>query len=392
MFARIKKLTTLLFAGLVAVAPTAVADDYKWSTHQSSTGIFDISVPSEMETSINKLRLDEQRVASSSTLISIHDQRRYKGTFKSYLVRLDQTIGPALTHEQIELLLNTDLKDYLFRYDGMNPVVKNSELKFFNNKPGAEILVQYQDPELGVQNTRARIVYTDASRIELSLTGDSHILYGFKADKFFESLAVNEGLTRDQGKLSVDWKTHISPLGIFSVSLPPVTDPFVPEAPKMTKTQKTDLISQTFLDPVWGQKIFYRVHGYKFDRSLSQKNFQKVIFEHHINKFKPPPGNIKFKKTPEAGYNVIEAEFPITPPAKASYANYVRLRILHSGRHLVVQEIICSKNFMASPLIGNLLGNLVFDPGMAKTAPAPPADQPAETKAAPQETPATANP
>ncbi|HBR69850.1 MAG TPA: hypothetical protein DEA55_10800 [Rhodospirillaceae bacterium] len=388
MFTRIKKLTALLFAGVVAIAPTAIADDYKWTTYQSNTGIFEIMVPSEMEATNNKLRIDEQRVASSSTLISMHDQRRYKGTFKSYLVRLDQSIGPPLTHEQIELLLNTDLKDYLIRYEEMNPVVKNSELKFFNNKPGAEILVQYQDPELGTQNTRARILYTDASRLEMSLTGDPHILHGFKADKFFESMVVNEGLSYDPGKLNVDWKTHISPLGIFSVSLPPVIDPFVPEAPKITKTQKTDLISQTFLDPVWGQKIFYRVHGYKFDRNLSQKNLQKVIFEQHINKFRPPPGNIKFQKTKEADYDVIEAEFPITPPSKAVYATHARLRIIHSGRHLVVQEIICSKNFMSATLIGNLLGNLVFDPGMAKTAPAPLASQPADTKNAPQEAPA----
>lgn len=388
MFTRIKNLTALFFAGLVAAAPTAIADDYKWSMYQSNTGIFELLVPSEMEATNNKIRMDEQRVASSSTLISMHDQRRYKGTFKSYLVRLDQTIGPPLTHEQIELLLNTDLKDYLIRYEGMNPVVKNSELKFFNNKPGAEMVVQYLDPELGNQNTRVRILYTDASRIEMSLTGDTHILHGFKADKFFENLSVNEGLTYDQGKLSVDWKTHISPLDIYSVSLPPVIDPFVPEAPKITKTQKTDMISQIFLDPVWGQKIFYRVHGYKFDRPLTQKNLQKVIFEQHINKFRPPPGTIKFKKTSESDHDVIEAEFPISPPAKAVYATHARLRIIHSGRHLVVQEIICSKNFMASPLISNLVGNLVFDPGMTKTAPAPLADQPADTKIAPQEAPA----
>ncbi|GJL84306.1 MAG: hypothetical protein DHS20C02_00810 [Micavibrio sp.] len=380
-----KILALVIIAGLSMGVSIANADDIKWILYKSDTGIFDVRAANKFDTKTSSFRIDDERIANSSTAISVVDQRRFKDTFKSYLIKIDQTIGPALTYDQIETFLNYEIQNYTNRYIDMNAVIKNKELKYFNGKPGAELQISYEDPDMGARSTRVRILYTDATRVEQSLTGDEHILYGYQAKKFFKTLLIRDGLSYTEGKLGGDWGTHTSPMGLFTVFLPHPAPPYVMKEPRIKAASKnSELISQTFYDPVWGHKIFYRVHGYKFNQELSMANVKKVLFDKHVSKYKRDSSTFQFTKTPTENHMILETEMNINPPSKALHANFARLRVFFAKNYMVVQEIISTKPLATSTLIDKTMNLIEFHPDKVNEV-SQKSQNPSESQTKPQE-------
>ncbi len=360
---------------------TTNADGGQWDYYVSDTGIFEVQTPMEFETETINFRLDNERVVHSSTAISMADQRRFKNAFKSHLIQFDQTIGPALTDDQIEIFLSYDVKNYTKRYDGMNAVLKKKELKFIRGFPGAELHISYEDPEIGVQNVRARIIYTDVTRLEQSLTGNQYIMYDYKADKFFETLDVEEGLHYSVGKIDEGWGHYTSPLGIFSVSIPRATPPYVAKDPKITHSEKKELISQTIHDPIWGHNIFYRVYGYQFDQPLTAASVQNILTKNHISKYKKGKSSISYEKTSTDTHHIVETQMSIQAPQKAPYASYAHLRVFFIDNYMIVQEVISSKELVKSALANSLMSFVEFHPDKAAKKLQPPENEKPEKEA-----------
>ena len=374
-----------LLALFVLLPSVALAEG--WTTYKSDTGAFTTLFPSDKKISRAFVRLEDANAAFSEEMSAVLDQRPYRNTVKRYVLKLDQTIGPALTKEEIEVLLDNEVETYKQYYAPMGGVLNDLKKGNFAGYPGREIYISYNDPEFGPQGIRAVFALTDVSKVAQIIMGSDDTIYAYKTKDYFASLGLWRGLSKvADGKFATGWKPYTVPSQIFTVDLPPVNPPFVLSDPKLAVKGRSEIITDIFSDPVRQQKIFYTVTSHKFTAPLTFKDAEQVILSEHLNKYKISMRGLQFARNPDGKVPVITLESAIVPPNDRPYANYVRLRAYFYGPYMIVQEMVGSATLVRSEFINYTMAQIEFHPQKAAGPAAPPIEPAAELEPKPATT------
>lgn len=331
--------------------------------YASPSGIFQVLFPDPPASKITTFRISEKALAGTEETNAFKTQKPFRNQSKNAIVKFKQTLGPALNRGEIASFLDREIELYrtLYTVPGarIDSVKKTSHAGF----PAAEIRASYSVPGLdGPQSMAAYVLFTDSTQIEQIVMGPESIMDTYKTKEFFESLRVEDGLQKKPGRFELEWKTLITPSGLFSVILPPKTEPFVPYDPLTQYDSGKEIIGSVFYDPLWNQQIFYNAYGYVTNDILTFHGAQEWVIENHLPRYNHGGQLPRFTRTEIEGAPALTSEFPVTPPKKYPYANYVRLRIRFAKNTLLLEEIFGARRLAESAFLNNVIGLTKFHP------------------------------
>ena len=346
---------------LIAIPLVKAQTADELTPYASETGVFQVKIPADHKTAITRMDTKNGTSVYSGETIATIDQRPFKNAVKSFIVKFDQTIGPGLNEKEKETLIRRELDLYENHYASMNSIVQEkTESKRGDTKTG-DIYITFEDPKLGLQGVKARVLFSDATRIQQIITGPDHIMRSVKSKEFFESLFLEYGLPANPADMEETWQAHPSPLGIFTARLPPVAKPYVFEDPAIKNTDTSEILGFTVTDPVRAEKLFYRVYGYKFDDKPSFAEAEQTLLVRHIAQYLKIPEGLEIRKSFNAqNVPLIETQYDIPGLKNYPFAKTVKLRCLFLGNVMMVQELIGSHALVDSDFAGSLFAQTEF--------------------------------
>jgi hypothetical protein len=370
----------LCLTGLLGVmARPAIATEDGWILFKSPSGLFESVLPEEnLKDDMISMRMNQHVLVFFGNTTSLIDQRPYKDEIKTHTISVKQTLGTPFTPEERGTLIRQELDIFTDHYKAKKgKVIEIKDDIWQSGFPGGEVYMDYQDPEFGLQYVRARIFVTDVSKMMQVLTAPGSAMNTYKTRDYFNLFVMHEGYAFEQGKMIDSWKNYNSPLGIFSVSLPPKAFPYVPEDAKVENGKTAERIFIRFFDPIWNENIIYNVHGYVLDRDLSYDNVVELLQQRHVLKHRFTGDKVQFRRLMNGKIPVVEVEYKMTPPEGYEYVTNVRLRAQFYKNYVMVNEVMASNRLLNSPLINVLMLQGNFHPQMAKKGGAAPSTTPA---------------
>lgn len=358
---QLKRIAPLLIL-FITLALGASVYAQEWHAYSSKSSLFTLRIPNNVVEEPRGLRIGPNRIAQVGQAISTIDERPYKDTIKNYIVKYEQTIGPQLTDDEIAELLVRELDVFTEYYKKLEGVQKHrEELTYQNGIPASELYISYQDPTLGPQSIRLRVLYPRSGKILHIATGPEKTMDSFQTQKYFESMTAKEGYKRRPIPIREEWKPVDTPLGIFTAYLPEVMDPYVPGPAKVSSSDTVDRLSIRFYDPIWKNVIFYRVYGYQLKGNLNYLTAEKAVKKYHILRHRLKADNIdivQFKS--KKNIPGVRAEYSITPPENFPFVNWVKLRAEFFNDRLIVHEVMSSQRFAQSKFMDFVIENVDF--------------------------------
>ncbi|MGB4107146.1 MAG: hypothetical protein WBK55_05050 [Alphaproteobacteria bacterium] len=364
-----RPLLGLLAISLLAIPAVAMAKD--WLIFQSPSGVYEARFPEGFKSSSARFLINDNRAVHAEETTAIVDQRPYKNTLKSYIIKFDQTFGPELNANNVSQLLSEEFRNYIDFYEPMGGVLVNQNMEGYNGHWGGEIQISYKDPEYGEQSLRARILYGNDTRLQQIVIGTKDLMDSYATRDFMQSLIFDPGVSIVKGLVREQWLTMESPTGMFTMLYPGEKAPPYFTAPPISNwDKKTEVVVAVYHDPVRNENVYFKVYGYQFDNDLDFAAVQEILTKRHINKYRQATKGIRFNKGISSGnekkgmlkFPFMETTFPINPPKDHPYISTVRLRSFFSGKNLMVMETMTSDPLFASTLVDNLMGFVNFQP------------------------------
>ena len=376
IFTRAILLTTALILAFPAYAEN-------WKIHQSDSELFQVRFPDNVKENLIELRIDNKNVVQAGQAVSTIDQRPLKNAVKSYIVKYEQTFAEELTDAEISELLADELDYYASHFSSLKGIQrKRKDVLFQNAIPGGELYIEYQDPTMGEQFLRARILFTRTAKIQHVISGPENVMDSLQSRKYFESIYAKEGYKRKPGTIKEDWEGVESPLGIFTAYLPQPVEPYVPKPHTVKNSNSIERISIQFYDPVWKERLYYNVYGYRLNKKLSEFDARTIMKNKHILRHRFSYDKVKFESMANKGFPVVQSEYGLKSSKEYPASTWVKLRAHYSGNHLLVHEVIGTPRHVRSSFMDNIIRSVEFHPERAKAPETPPAKaQPAEEPA-----------
>lgn len=394
-----EKITRVLFAAAVAaaLASPAFAQGVWWDKYVSPTNLYRALLPNENKSRISYLATRDFAQLSSEEITAVIDQRPYKNAQKTFIIKVDQTLGPGMSEKEMNYLLDKATASYEDYYTAaMNGTVldKQSLSKgTFSTTTvilGRDLYMSYQDPEWGKQTIKVSILLSPSTKFEQIAIGPEGTVTSPQGKMFFENFIFESGMTVTQNKMKDVWSAKESPLHIFTYYEPEIAPPYLPEKPSVKSGKSFETVSFAFKDPVRDQTLLYNIYAYKTGGARTAPEIKRFLMDKFVLKRRSKGNSIPFKDSPpKATPPTISASYRINGTVEFPYFNTSLLKATYGKDFFVVQEILGSKKLAESDFAKNLLDLLVFHP--EKYAPSQSA-APQAIKPAPTPAPASAPP
>ena len=348
----------ILCAGLFV--PTAVYSQIGFIAFKSETGLFKLRFPKKHEAKTNRIRVGVEVAAESGELIAMIDQRPFKDAVKNYVLKYDQTIGTPLSKKERIAIRDKEMAAYEDFYLALNGVVKDKQKEEDGDNASGRLYITYEDPHLGLQSIRSEIKINSTTKFQQILTGPDHIMYSLESKNYFDHLETKTGQITISADFKNDWTRHTSPLALFSYYLPAPDDVYMAKEPYTEHTDRSELVTFSFYDPIWKQKVFHRIFGYQFGTNLTFQAAKEVIFKRHSSRYfdKPTPMTFKTGQS-DSGTPMVALTTPVTPPKDFPYLNTLRVRALFAGTYMLVHEIAGPEKLVMSNFTDRMINNFV---------------------------------
>ncbi|MGB4057095.1 MAG: hypothetical protein WBK77_03320 [Alphaproteobacteria bacterium] len=368
-----QRLLGFLSFALTATFPVALFAEQSWTIYYSHNGSFNLRLPANTTTKIHQLLIADNTAVRLEEVSGVVDFRPYKNITNSYLVKLDYTIGPAVSQEEAEALINKEFKNLADYYIAQGGVIQRQENRKYYSYPGGEILFLFNTKDKGIQGTLIRIVYTESLRFHLVVNGNESAMSSYATNDFLDSFNFSDGIPMVEDTFKKTWKKLESPSGIFSVSYPVrKAPPYYSNEPVSTwdDKQKTESVKTFFYDPVRGEKIFFNVYGYQLGANMTFDGARDILIKKHIMNYRKSASDIKFTKgvgnesgaTGTRDFPFISATLRIKQPAGYPYLHYMKLNAFFAENKLIVLETLASSKMLDSHLEENFNNQIAFHP------------------------------
>ena len=332
-----------------------------WKEFVSGTKLYTVKMPNEPTETIQPFRVGFDRLLQSANTTSLIEGEEPQ----SYSVVVDQTLGPKLENDDKNLLVTRMLDRYERYYKQQGGMLRDRNDVASNDFYMGEITLSYVDPKTqDKQDVRARVTITDNSAFQQIAIGPDGSAFSMQNKEFFDSFhALKSSRTEDPGEK--EWREIESPFQMFKLEVPPVQPPYVMDAPSIEHGDKIEVIAQVFTDPVWQQKLLYKVYGYRFETNLTTQNVQQVMAKNHIRKHGRDPYQLQFGQSFPGGTPSLEVTYQIRPPEGYPSIDTVRLRAMYLDNTMVVQEVMGPQTLVQSEFMRNTYDLIDFSPKQA---------------------------
>jgi len=363
----IKRLLSFFIAfALVSFFAYNVSHASEWLQYESKSKLFEAYVPGNVDEKVGKLRISKDVVLLSSDLSGFVDQRPYRNSVNNYVIKLNQTFGPAISFESKKQIMQRDLDLYERLYEDMGVVVLDRAMTGGKDELKGHIMLQYSDAELGEQYLKSLITLSNTTRIEQLYTGSERDLEALNTRQFFDSFDFTDGLVIEGGDLNDAWLSYESPFSLFTIKIPGVANSYVPKAPSIESSGDREHLGVVFTDPVWAQSIFYNVRGYRMNEEMSFKTVEEILVKDYLEKHgRGRVSGIELRKSFVGDIPFIQARYPIRRPKAHPYVNYAQIRALFLGNYVVVQEVLGAKPLVQTAFVKNFFDFIEFTPKKA---------------------------
>lgn len=330
--------------------------------YQSPSGVYEVFFPRDYDTTNTSLRIGPNSRVFTENTNTFKNQNPFKNHRKTTSVRFEQSIGLAITEDEAKELLEKEITAYEAFYAESGAEILSIERTRHRRFPTATIQAIQDVPGLsGKQGIRTRIFVNSSTKLFQEMFGPANIMHSFKNDVFFNTIRVKDGFARISGEQRHEWETLEAPSGLFSASLPPKTEPYVPFAPLTNYEENMEVIGTILFDPIWRHRYFYNIYGYHMEEPLTFQSVEKWLNEGHLARYRvdryPELTRVAINTNPS-----FVTEFEVIPPAKHPYANYVRLFIQFSGDKILVEELFGPHRLIKAPLADYIRAGTQFHP------------------------------
>lgn len=361
-FKTVSRILVFSLALSTGVFLPALAED-GWKYHQSKTTLFQMKLPIAPEEESASLRISPVHIVQSSEMIANIDQRPYKNAVKRYTGKVAQSFGPELTIKQRQQILNRALNRYQAEHEALGGVLRDRKID--PRGVGGEVFLSYEDQELGVQSVKAHVIVTESGQYDQILSVPDTIIDSAKSREFLESFMVEEDLTYSPGSMNDEWKKMESPFKAFTIKAPPVAHPYFPAPPTTQHSDKQEVVSLVFFDPLREEKLYYNVYGYRFDADMTFARATQVLMEKHVKRHNREPSSVKLHREFVDDRPALRTTYSVQSPKGFEYLNLVELRAVFIGNYMVVQEIMGSQALVNSLFIQQAADLFEFTPEKA---------------------------
>lgn len=351
---------------LIGLSSAALANKVTWEFHKSITGAFDVRFPAKYKMKSIPLRIDEKTVLfRNEILANVGEGPDGKENMKVFLVKVDQSLASRLRSKDITKLLEID--SFRYKKSAQNAggqVVTNTPVNADGFK-GRELYITYGSND-NKQGIRVKIMYTDVSRVEMVLTGPASSMYAFKSNDFFNSLKLYDGPGKIDGQLGENWVDYESPLGLFTLRLPPEQNSFVSGAPKFIHESKKERGRFVFIDPLLEYKTFFNFYGYKIDEQMNFDKVKALLLSAHISqyadKIRMDDLKIDTKTSEDGSHGIVSTLVRMRPLEKYPYINTILIQAVFNDQGVVVLEFLGSHIHVDTPLSRTVFSLVKFHP------------------------------
>lgn len=351
---------------LTGLSGLALAQKVTWEFHKSLTGAFDVRFPSKYKMKSIPLRIDEKSVLFRTEIVATGGEGPDgKANQKVYLVKVDQSMATRLKKKDITKLLEVDAYKYKKSAQNSGGEVVSSEPIKFEGFVGREMYVTYGDGD-NKQGVRVKIMYTDVSRIEMVLTGPASSMYAFKSNDFFNSLKVYDGPGKVDGTPGENWQDFESPLGLFTLRLPPPDNSFTAGPPKFAHDGKKEKGRFAFVDPILKYKTFFNFYGYKINEKMNFDKVKTFLLTAHVaqyaDKIRLEDLKIDTETAPDGSHGKVTTLVRMRPLERYPYINTILIQALFNDNGIVVLEFMGANTHVETPLGKNVFSLVKFHP------------------------------
>lgn len=361
-------LTLLLTILILPNASHAQGDVSFFEEYNHESRLFRLLMPRGHSTSDQLFRLDDKTIIYASDVF-----REVQGVENSpnslYRVRLEQSIAGPFDSRELPGLVAQESQRIMELYGERSPILHEENKGTYNQQPGTEFVIRYIDPDHGELGLRARIIYSDFSRLEITYNGPKALLYSDRVNQFFESARLFDDRVRSEKPLTQAWQAVSPPSNAYQTRLPRIVESYHPFETIVRQNPRVTLVNTRFIDPVRKTQFFYSIYDYRFKVDISQTDADKIIFDRHLKQHGIPAWRNRFKTVERGSDTYREARHEITAPQGYPYINTLLLRYRTGGPHLVVQEFLGQdKALDNSPLVPALMEVMDFTPDAARVS------------------------
>lgn len=378
IFSSLKSKELILLASLTALVPAVAIAAADWGNFVSESKTFSVRLPEDHTSTRHQFFLGDDAAVNSEEVSSLIDQRPYKNTIKSYAIKLDQTIGPALTKESVAQLLDQEYNRYEEYYKTLDGEVLSQAPNNAAGMFGGEIYIAYKDPKLGPQRLRAQILFSETTKVQMIVAGSDDVMNSFQTRDFIESIVIRDGLESVKNTLSEKWVPMESPTGMFTIKHPPEpVPPYYPLKPTVKTADKVEMVGLVFNDPVRNESIFFNVYGYSFNTDLAYENVQEVLLKNHIKKYRTGTNGVRYGKGLDQNQKLafLEATFAINPPKNFPFLQNMKLKAYFDGKNMIVEELMTSNDLFNASFTRSLMDLVTFHPNKMHAPVVPAAEE-----------------
>jgi hypothetical protein len=360
----------LLGAAVFSLSQAMAADD-EWVFYESPSGTFKTHMLSEHTDRLNTFIIGDKAAVNSQEIASKPDKNIIDGSLQSYIVKFDQTIGPALNDTTISDIVRKEFKLYEDFYKNYKGIVNERTMDGTLGHFGGFLRISFEDPQKGPQTARIRILVSGSTKLTQIAVGPLDSLSSLRTRKYFNDFQFADGISVPKMKIRETWKSLQSPLGIFTIYTPPnVAAPYFPNPPGVKNSDKAEVISHVFKDPLREETLGYNVYGYIIETGINDMVAKSFVLKNHINKLKPLTNKIKFLPVKNGrSPTLTEVTFQIAGISPNASPRQVVIQFDFKNSKLIVQELIGSEALTGSPFAKTLLNLVDFSsPENAPTA------------------------
>lgn len=360
----------LLLAVFLSVAYAAVAKSKKeavrWEYHKSISGAFDARFLSNYKIKSSPLRIDDKVVLFRVEIFAeIEDEDNPKAPSRNYSIKVDQTLGSVIGASKTQDLLARDVLKYKKATRALGAKLESQQDVNSDGFVGKEFMFSFVQDGV-VQGIRAKVMYTDVSRVEAVLAGPESSMYSFKSNEFFNSLKLYDGNAKIDGKVGDGWKEYESPLGLFTLVVPDENNTFSLGPPKFSTSEKKEQGRYVFKDPVLLQRTMFNFYGYQIQQEKKFDDVKVLLYAEHVSKYLPNfrLQDLKFdeRMSADGTYGILSTKVRLRGLEKYPHVTAILIQALFNKDGVVVLEYMGSHEQVESPLGKTLFSLVKFHP------------------------------
>lgn len=358
-------LLTFSFLSVAVTKQTHAEDRDGWARYFSPIGLFSVRMPANYEEKRSALKLNNDQIVFSETIKATVDQRPFRPSVKTHIVKLDQTIGQPFGKKQIQGMIKADIANYIEHYRSKDALLIEKKYGEILGNLYGEIDMIYDDDDLGPQGVRVRLTYTSNSKLQQIMVGPDDILNSTLANDFFESLQLKDGITTETDQFNANWRIQQSPLEIFSQAYPLKEAPFIKNELEISSDDTSERVGLIVDDPLTGNKLHFNVYGYDLPKSLVYEDAENFLIKKHISKYSNTFEGIQINKANSDMAYMISTNFRARGSKIANNDDMVILNLYFLKNYVVVQELYGVPSLTTSSVADTLQASLEFHPKQA---------------------------